>query len=468
MRNVRWLTMLAVTLATVSPLDRIVPAVAADGPGKAAGNSIKDQKTSVEQEVRRLLKELAGETRAQRQDAERQLLALGPRALPYLPTPELLPSNSVRDAVRRIRLEFERVAALESVLPSRVTLDEKQPLQATLAEMTKQTGNLVIGRSLPDGTLRQMVELKVDSAPFWQALDELAAQCKLRYEYDTGLAGLNLLPRETGRAASENAVDYAGAFRLEAPPAVRSPRSVAAIKDVRPAVRSDLVRVTLLLRPEPRLRPLFLHVAAKDVTVRTSDKIALAPLTPESNVELALHEGAGQSRIQMDYLVPPSLKMTAIDVAGKLQCTTAAGNEVIRFTELSKLADGREVNIARRRGGVTVALNRVAISRAAGGKNDMQVKIAVSYDTGGPAFETHRSWMLHNEVYLEDAAGKRLHLNGGSETTQQGTDGLGIAYRFTGLPDPLPDYAFIYVAPTLIVDVPIEFQLKSVTVQAKP
>src|SRR5258708_3377117 len=98
----------------------------------------------------------------------------------------------------------------------------------------------------------------------------------------------------------------------------------------------------------------------------------------------------------------------------------------------------------------------------------MQIKIAVSYDTGGPAFETHRSWMLHNAVYLEDAAGKRFLLNGGSETTQQGTEGLGITYRFAGLPDPLPEYSFVYVAPTMIVDVPIEFELKGVPVHAKP
>jgi hypothetical protein len=59
-------------------------------------------------------------------------------------------------------------------------------------------------------------------------------------------------------------------------------------------------------------------------------------------------------------------------------------------------------------------------------------------------------------------------LNGASETTQQGNDGLEISYRFVGLPDPLPEYTFVYVAPTLIVDVPIEFQVKSVPVHARP
>lgn len=468
MRNLRRLTMLAVTLVTISPLVSRMPTVAADPPQDSPEKRPDRQKTDVEQEVRRLLKELASDTRAQRLDAERQLLALGPRALPHLPAPDLLPSNSVREAVRKIRLELERTAAMNSVRPSRVSFDEKKTLAATLTDISKETGNLVIFRSLPDVTLRQMTDLKTDSISFWQALDQLAVRHKLRYEYDASLAGLRLLPGDAGESPSENAVDYAGAFRLEAPPAVRHPRAGSGAKDSPLAIRQDLLRVTLFMRPEPRLRPLFLQCAAKEVTVQSADKIVLAPLTPEANVELALREGAGGSRLQMDYVVPPSIKLAAIDIKGKLQCTTAAGNEIIRFTELMKLADGREVNIARRRGGVTVALDRVAISRADGGKQDIQIKVAVAYDTGGPAFESHRSWMLHNEVYLEDPTGKRWPLNGGSETTQQGNDGLGIIYRFTGLPDSLPECSFVYVAPTLIVDVPITFQLKSVPVRVKP
>ncbi len=471
MRNLRCLTMFAVTLATVVPLVCIVPALTADPPDRAPADS--PAKTAgaaqpdLEHEVRRLLNDLAGDTRAQRTEAERRLLELGPRVLPYLPAPELLPSNSVREAVRRIRLELERAAALESIKPSRVTFDEHLPLTAALDEITKQSGNLVIGRFLPDATQGQLTGIKADAVPFWRALDELTTRDKLRYEYAAALGGLKLRPRDAAGAPPEYPVAYAGAFRLEAAPAKRRSRSVAGAQDLPLAARGDLLRVTFFLRPEPRLRPLFLRIASKEVIVRSPDKVVLSPLTPEANVELALTEGAGQSRIQMDYVVPQSLELAAIDIQGKLQCTTAAGNEAIRFTELAKLGDGRELNIARRRGGVTVALGRVALSRGEGGRNKMEIKIAVSYDSGGPAFETHRSWMLHNEVYLEDATGKRWPLSGGSETTDQGPDGLGIIYRFTSLPDPLPD-TFVYVAPTLIVDVPIEFQLKGVPVQTKP
>jgi hypothetical protein len=150
-----------------------------------------------------------------------------------------------------------------------------------------------------------------------------------------------------------------------------------------------------------------------------------------------------------------------------LQCTTAAGNEQIRFTDLARAQEARGENVARRRGGVTVTLNRVREDRAPPGKHKAHLQVGVAYDTGGPAFESHRTWILHNEVFLEDRSGRRLRLSGGSETTQQGDGSVGIEYHFVDLPDPISEYAFVYVAPTLIVDVPVEFEIQSVPVGGK-
>jgi hypothetical protein len=45
---------------------------------------------------------------------------------------------------------------------------------------------------------------------------------------------------------------------------------------------------------------------------------------------------------------------------------------------------------------------------------------------------------------------------------------VGVAHtRFVDLPDSITKYAFVYVAPTLIVDVPIEFEIQSVPVGRK-
>ena len=107
-------------------------------------------------------------------------------------------------------------------------------------------------------------------------------------------------------------------------------------------------------------------------------------------------------------------------------------------------------------------LERVRRERGAHGGNELRLATTVAYDTGGPAFESHRSWMLYNEVYLEDERGRRVPLNGGYQTTLQADGAVRIEYRFVDLPEPLPRYAFVYVAPTLIVEAPLEFAIESV------
>src|SRR5262249_43432274 len=108
--------------------------VVPDSPNTAAG----DEASALEREVRQLLDDLGAATRAQRLAAEKRLFELGPKVLPLLPPSDLLPTISVRQAVHRIRVELERIAARESVLPSRVTLKGELSLADTLAEMTRQ------------------------------------------------------------------------------------------------------------------------------------------------------------------------------------------------------------------------------------------------------------------------------------------------------------------------------------------
>jgi hypothetical protein len=146
--------------------------------------------------------------------------------------------------------------------------------------------------------------------------------------------------------------------------------------------------------------------------------------------------------------------------------TTAADSAAVRFVDISKPADGKYLGIERRRGGVTVSLQRVHRERKLDGTNELRIAITVAYDSGGPAFESHRTWILHNEVFLEEGE-KRLPLNGGYETTLQADGAVGMEYRFVDLPDPLPEYGFVYMAPTLIVDVPVRFALESVPVRAQ-
>ena len=417
----------------------------------------------LEEQVRGLLKDLAGQTRAQRTAAEKRLRELGPRILPHLPPPELLPSASVRETVRLLRADLERVKARESVLPSRITIRGRNTVGKALAEISRQTGNAVDGHALPEALLERELDWDVAEVPFWKALDDLVDRLALRYEYDAALRALKLALADRDVAEARRAVAHSGAFRIAVLHAERIVRSAGPGASQKGAEGDDLVRVSLELLSEPRLRALFLQVAAAEIKARAGE-IALRPFSPEANYELALGEAGGRSRFTLDYLVPGSVRSTAISLAGRLRCTTAAGNEPIRFAGITKLQGQPELNIARRRGGVTVTLNRVR-GVVSDGKGELRVRVTVAYDSGGPAFETHRTWILHNDVFLQDAEGNRVRLNGGSETERQADGTLVIEYRFVDLPDPFPDFAFVYVAPSLIVDVPIDFEIQSASVE---
>jgi hypothetical protein len=118
-----------------------------------------------------------------------------------------------------------------------------------------------------------------------------------------------------------------------------------------------------------------------------------------------------------------------------------------------------------RHGGVSVTLKRSALSAGADGKRVLSARLAVAYDAGGPEFESHRTWIYHNDVRLESPDGTIDTPDGGFDVTQQSNGGVEVEYLFSDLPDrPLRDWHLVYVAPTLLIDVPVDFAFENVPV----
>jgi hypothetical protein len=378
----------------------------------------------------------------------------------------LLPTVSVREAVDRIRQELERRQALESMRASRVTLQGTKPLGEWLTGLSKATRNRIDSGPLPRELLERPVELDLPSTEFWPALDALASHGGFNFDADPERRELKLRVRPSVAEPETTAVRHVGPFRLVAAPAeVITIGGRGAALDPR---RKNLARVFLTVQPEPRLRPLFVQYSLAAIKAASNASVALRPFSPEASYEIPISDAGGTARMQLDYLLPAGTIPQSLDLQGEFHMTIAADSVPIRFVELAKHADGKPLAIDRRRGGVTVALQSVRRERGAAGMQELRVRIAVAYDRGGPAFESHRTWVVHNEVYLEgpEPARERVPLNGGYDTTMQADGAVGMEYRFVGLPDLLPDYAFVYVAPTLIVDVPVGFALKSVPVKA--
>ena len=106
----------------------------------------------------------------------------------------------------------------------------------------------------------------------------------------------------------------------------------------------------------------------------------------------------------------------------------------------------------------------MAFSASRDNKLDAEIGVAVSYDNGGPAFESHRTWIFHNAVYLETKSGARTSFTE-FETAQQSDGVVAVDYHWRNILAPASQYVFIYEAPTLIIDVPIEVSVDKIPIE---
>lgn len=417
---------------------------------------------ALEKTVNELLRELDAPLRSRREAAMQKLRALGPEVLPVIPPPELLPSAAVQEAMGKIRVELERQLAEKSILPSRVTLSGQRSHAAWLVELHRQTGNRLGTERIPAAVLQQPLRVELSAVPYWDAVETLLRSAKARVSDERERRQLALEPngpRAAGAATSS------GAFRISSDGGTLRKAFVKS--------EGRLLRVSLDVFAEPRLRPLFLHYAGSEIIAATATGEELPPLSPEAKFEIALGEGGSHAALHLDFLTHSAQPSGPIDLRGRFWMTTAAAQEPIRFKNLQELQARPGRGVARRRGGVTVTVKRVEWSAlppvVEPGKSsagaELRVEVQVHYDVGGPAFESHRTWILHNAVFLETAGGEKIPLNGGSTTRQQADGAIVLEYRFLNVPRALAEYAFVYITPTLILDVPVDFRLNSVPVR---
>jgi hypothetical protein len=413
----------------------------ADDPSAAKSAALR-------QKVERLLADLDAETRSARLAARDSLLALGPDILPLLPDERTLPSAAARDAVAQIRTRLERQSALATLAASRVTLHGRFPLREILDRITRQTGNRFDVTTLDAALLARSFEVHDQDRPFWNACDELFEKAGLTFARQHKAGTLALLPAGPAREV-ELAVSDHGPFRVAV---------ISAQLRGTPDASPHLLRVAWILTAEPRLRPLFASIAA-DRLAASSGAATFKPTTPTAKWELSLGEGADTLRVDSDFEIPPPLQPTQIDFHGTFGVEMAAGPQEIVFGDLTS---GRRET--RRAGSVTVGLRGVEFSPPSEAQGSARIEISLVYDQGGPAFESYRTWMYHNEAALETKSGRRIAPRPIITTRQQGDGSVAVEYNFADIQGTPRDYRFVYVAPTLITQLPVEFHFSKIPV----
>ena len=197
-------------------------------------------------------------------------------------------------------------------------------------------------------------------------------------------------------------------------------------------------------------------MAASGPATARQNSTVFRPLSPAAKLELTMNEGQEALRLDSDFEFPAGVTQPHIEFGGSLAVEMAAGPK--RFVFENLVAPNQSVG---RVGSVAVGLRRVEFP-AKGKAGDAQVEISIVYDQRGPAFESYRTWIYHNEAWLETKNGRRLRPRPLVATSRQDDGGIAVEYNFADVTGTPADYRAIYVAPTLITASPVQFQLRNI------
>lgn len=397
--------------------------------------------------VDRWVAQLEAPTLSERSRAERELLELGPKILPWLPPKELLPGVASRDAVQRLRIQLQRQLARDSARPSRVTLSGAYSLNDLVKEVARQTGNSLRAADSLSPDYDAPRPWKFEDATFWETIDSISDEL-----------GLSV----TATPDSDQLVLTRRPSEQKPPPVCRAGVLHAELFDASwHAISGDpqrkLLRLQADLTFEPRLRPLFVHFRAGDFSAVTPDGKSFDSWNPMARYELPMAGASRRTTVRWDFVAPTADVVTTVALKGKVLVHLAGATEAIRFDQLAARKE-----ILRRRGGVSVRLHETRFEEESDGSRTAAARITVSYDAGGPAFESHRTWVYHNAAWLEDT--RRRYPFADFDTLLQSDGSVQLEYRFKSLPA-ADSLAFVYEAPTLLLDVPFELTFQNVAVK---
>jgi hypothetical protein len=404
------------------------------------------QANAQELSVRRLMRQLDSPRLAERQAAEDELTKMGPAALELLPEPTEQMSAEVRQRLDRIRQNLQQQLTEAFAQPTHVTLlGESLPVSQVLAEIQKQTGNVILLGD-PDQPLpaerEPKVNVKFDQTPFWQALDDVLGQARLKvYPYAEG-NGLQLTFRPENEKPRSSLVSYMGAFRFEVVSALA--------KRVFRAADGGALDLTLEAGWEPRLAPITLDqpIGAIEAVDENGKPIKVSQDRAQLEVPVVPNTTAVEFEIPFDL---PSRDVKRIaKLQGTLSALLPGKIETFRFDKLAAAN-----NVEKRIGSATVVLQQVRKN------NDIwEVRIRVRYDESGGAMASHRTWMFNNEAYLESADGEKVPFDT-FESISHGEDQFGVAYLFA-LEKPLDKYVFVYKTPGVILSAKFTYEFSGI------
>ncbi len=401
---------------------------------------------NLQNDVRKLVKQLDADKQSEREAAKALLLQRGPSILDFLPQPDSAKNEQVRTYLLDLRQQLQKSQAEASVAASTITLHAKRmKLSKVLAELQKQSGNAIadLPRQADEPIPDPEIAVDFDQRPFWQALDEVLDRGQLSvYPYGQPDA-LQIVPRGANDLPRSSRASIAGPMRIDA---VRA----TAKRELRSSSPAAL-QIVLEAAWEPRLHPIAIKQRMADVKVTDAFGTALALDDPEAEKEAFPRRGSSAIEMDIALAMPPQAIKEIASIKGSLRAMLLGRVETFKFNRL--LAGKQEKRIAGA---------RVAIDEFRKNGDTWEVLLRLHFDNAGDALESHRNWVLQNEAFLEDDAGKPIPYDS-METTARSKNEIGVGYVFALAAGQSPEKMnFVYKTPAMVFTKDFLYEVKGV------
>ena len=409
----------------------------------AAGIVGQEEELDLMDSVSNLQNQLKAEKVEQRDAAEQELLKLGPQILEFLESPDEDSTTDFRKRLSTIRKKLEKEVVATSANPSTVSVKGTMTVGDALKKIERQTRNKVDASDA--SMLDEEITLDLKQVEFWPALTTIMKKTGLQIDpYGSAEPGQLMLTRNQAPNQSNQPTLPTSSNKIFQVQVVRVDSSVNLQQP-----QLDFTTVNLLVRWEPRLRPISVDIPMSKVSIvdEFDDDLMLA------NQREVVY-GMVQPEIpQVDF----SLQLPRVDrqveslksVKATIDALLPGKTEVFRFKKLSKLKPG----VKQEKAGARVTFGGIAKNEDA-----YSVKMSISFDEENNALESHQGWVFQNEVYLLDSQGNREEAIS-LETLRQDNEKVTVQYYFIDKPG---DRTLIYKTPASVIKLPVPIELAKI------
>lgn len=438
------LTIVCIVSIALSPLVSLSSPAAAQSPtvtrNSASTPTITSPTTGDEElkrDVQAWLKKLDSDSLAERDTAEKELISLGTKITSHLPPINRRLSAEASLRLQRIRHALDSAAIEARISGSKISLEGKVSLQEVLDKL-ETMGDV---RFEMDGQNTGEVQLHLEEAPFWQALDALLDASKLDVDLYRDKDSLELFPNVRQITRAER-TGYTGAFRAE-------PTMLEMTRDLS-TKSSGRMSLAVQIAWEPAATPIFMNIPASSLRATLDNDMELLAMNPKANPEFTPVDGTLATEVSLQFVAPPRECNEIKEVTMEVIALLPGSLQTFRFEELSSKDE-----VKLKHGDLTIVLEPVRKSREF---TEFQMSMLLNDPNG--VFDSYRGWVLNKEAYVLDPQGKRLE-NQGFHTRRLADNEVGISYLFE-IPDDRTGYVFVYEIPGSVVKKTIPLQMKNI------